>query len=175
MLKIMTENSIWVHFHLFIELKPNDCLNYTFLNPFKSKKVSTTTLKKLKSLRRVQLFAISWTIQSMEFSRPEYWNGQPFLSPGDLPNPGIEPRSPALQVDSLPAEPPGKPKKTEQPIPSPADLPNPGIELGSPAQQADSLPTELSVKPRFKRTDVYLTGIVLISGVQHSDVTLYTL
>ena len=41
----------------------------------------------------------------MEFSRPEYWSGWPFPSPGDLPNPGIEPRSPALQADSLPAEP----------------------------------------------------------------------
>jgi len=40
----------------------------------------------------------------MEFSRPEYWNGQPFPSPGDVSNPGIEPRSPALQVDSLSAE-----------------------------------------------------------------------
>ena len=51
-------------------------------------------------------------IQSMKFSRPEYWSGKPFPSPGDLPNPGIEPRSPALQVDSLPAEPQGKPKNT---------------------------------------------------------------
>jgi len=41
----------------------------------------------------------------MEFSRPEYWSGEPFPSPGDLLNPGIEPRSPALQVDSLAAEP----------------------------------------------------------------------
>ena len=48
----------------------------------------------------------------MEFSRPEYWSGQPFPSPGDLPNPEIEPRSPALQVDSLPAEPQRKPKNT---------------------------------------------------------------
>ena len=48
----------------------------------------------------------------MEFSRPEYWSGQPSPSPGDLPNPGIEPRSPALQADSLPAEPRGKPKNT---------------------------------------------------------------
>ena len=40
----------------------------------------------------------------MEFSRPEYWSGEPFPSPGDLPNPGIEPGSPALQADSLPAE-----------------------------------------------------------------------
>ena len=48
-------------------------------------------------------------VQSLEFSRSEYWRGWPFPSPGDLPNPGIEPRSPALQTDSLPAEPPGKP------------------------------------------------------------------
>ena len=48
----------------------------------------------------------------MEFSRPEYWSGWPFPSPADLPNPGIKPRSPTLQVDSLPAEPQGKPKNT---------------------------------------------------------------
>ena len=51
-------------------------------------------------------------MQSMEFSRPEYWSEQPFPSPGDLPNPGIKRRSLALQVDSLPAEPQGKPKNT---------------------------------------------------------------
>ena len=45
----------------------------------------------------------------MEFSRLEYWSGLPFPSPGDLPNPGIEPRSPTLHADSLPAEPLGKP------------------------------------------------------------------
>ena len=49
-----------------------------------------------------------WTVQSMEFSRPEYWSGQLFPTPGDLYNPGIESRSPALQVDCLPAEPQGK-------------------------------------------------------------------
>ena len=48
----------------------------------------------------------------MEFSRPEYWSGQPFPSPGDLLNPGIDPRSPAVHADSLPAEPQGKPKNT---------------------------------------------------------------
>ena len=41
-----------------------------------------------------------WTIQSIEFSRPEYWSGLPFPCPGDLPNPGMEPRSPTLQADS---------------------------------------------------------------------------
>ena len=58
--------------------------------------------------------AIPWTVAclaplSMEFSRQEHWSGLPFPSPGDLPNPGIEPRSPALQADSLPTEPLGKP------------------------------------------------------------------
>ena len=47
-------------------------------------------------------------IEPKEFSRPEYWSGEPFPSPGDLPNPGIKPRSPALQADSLLSEPPGK-------------------------------------------------------------------
>jgi len=46
----------------------------------------------------------------MGFSRQEYWSGLPFPSPGDLPNPGIKPRSPALQTDALPSEPPGKPR-----------------------------------------------------------------
>ena len=46
---------------------------------------------------------------SMRFSRLEYWSGLPFPPPGDLPNPGIELRSPALQADSLPSEPPGTP------------------------------------------------------------------
>ena len=55
-----------------------------------------------------------WTIayqapQSMEFSRQEYWSGMPLPSPGDLPDPGIEPGSPALRVDTLPSELPGKP------------------------------------------------------------------
>ena len=55
--------------------------------------------------------AILWTTQSMEFSRLQYWSGKPFPSPRDLPNPEIKPRSPALQADSLPAGPRGKPNK----------------------------------------------------------------
>ena len=49
---------------------------------------------------------------SMGFSRQGYWSGLPYLSPGDLPNPGIEPGCPPLQADSLTPEPPGKSKKT---------------------------------------------------------------
>ena len=81
----------------------------------------------------------------MEFSRPEYWIGYPFPSPRDLPNPGIEPRSPALEADSLPAEPQGESKNTG--VGSLSFLPDPGIEVGSPALEADSLPAELSGKP----------------------------
>ena len=64
--------------------------------------------EKVKSLSRVQLFV--WTVAyqaplSMGFSRQEYWSGLPFPFPGDLPNPGIEPKSPALQADALTSEP----------------------------------------------------------------------
>ena len=67
----------------------------------------------MKSLSRVRLLATPWTVThqappSMEFSRQEYWSGLPFSSPGDLPDPGIEPESPALQADALLSEPPGK-------------------------------------------------------------------
>ena len=90
--------------------------------------------------------AAPWTIQSMEFSWAEYCRGHPFPSPGHLPNPGIEPRSPTLQADSLPAEPQGSPRILGgQPVPSPGDLPDSGIELGSPALQADSLPLSYEV------------------------------
>ena len=69
---------------------------------------------KVKLLSRVRLFVTPWTIayqspRSMEFSRQEYWSGLPFSSPGDLPDPGIEPGSPTLQADALPSEPLGKP------------------------------------------------------------------
>ena len=68
----------------------------------------------VKSLSHVRLFATPWTVAyqappSMGFSRQEYWSGLPFPSPGDRPDPGIEPGSPALQADALTSEPPGKP------------------------------------------------------------------
>ena len=66
-------------------------------------------------LSPVWLFATPWTVQYMEFSSLEYWSGKPFPSPGDLLNPGIKPRSPTLQADSLPAEPQRSPGILEYP------------------------------------------------------------
>ena len=70
------------------------------------------TRVKVKSLSLVQLFATPWTVAyqappSMGFSRQEYWSGVPLPSPGELPNPGIEPKSPSLQAEALLSEPPG--------------------------------------------------------------------
>ena len=67
----------------------------------------------MKSLKHVRLFVTPWTIAyqappSMGFSRQECWSGLPFPSPGDLPDPGIDPGSPALEADALTSEPPGK-------------------------------------------------------------------
>ena len=68
---------------------------------------------KVKSLSHVRLLVTPWTVayqapSSMGFSRQKCWSGLPFPSPGDLPNPGIEPGFPALQTDALPSKPPGK-------------------------------------------------------------------
>ena len=72
-------------------------------------------------------FVTLWTIArqaplSMGFSRQEYWSGLPCRPPEDLPNTGTEPESPALQVDSLPAELPGKPPSVQYPKQSRAFL-----------------------------------------------------
>ena len=100
-----------------------------------SPKVSPVS--KCKLLSHAQLFATPWTVAhqaplSMRFSRQGYWSGLPFPSPGDLPDLGIEPGSPALQADSLPTELQGKPE----------------IEPRSPTLQADSLPAEPQEKPQ---------------------------
>ena len=115
----------------------------------------------MKSLSRVRLFATPWTVAhqappSMGFLWPRILECVAMPAPpGDLPNPGIESRSSALQVDSLPAEPQEKPQNTgvgslsllQGIFP---DLPNPGIKPGSPALQVDSLLTELSGKPQIR-------------------------
>ena len=96
--------------------------NYTQVRPTTPVAESEEKLKSLlmkvkgqdrtESLRRVQLFATPWTVAyqaspSMGFSRQECWSGWPFPFSGDLPDTGIEPRSPSLQADALPSEPPG--------------------------------------------------------------------
>ena len=68
----------------------------------------------MKSLSRVRLFTTPWTVAhqappSTGVSRQEHWSGLPFPSPGDLPDPGIKPRSPTFWADALTSEPPGKP------------------------------------------------------------------
>ena len=70
----------------------------------------------MELLSRVRLFATPWTVAyqaSLPWDSPgkEYWSRVPFLSPGDLPDPGIEPQSPTLEADALTSEPPGKPGK----------------------------------------------------------------
>ena len=83
---------------LFFLMESNDC---------------HLVLKVGKLLSHLRFFATPRTIvyqapPSMGLSRQEYWSGLPFLSPGDLPDPGIQP-SPTSQADALPSEPPGKP------------------------------------------------------------------
>ena len=76
-----------------------------------SKCILLNRQRREKSLSRVQLFVTLWAVAhapwSMGFSRHEYWSGLPFPSPGDLPDPGIEPRSPTLEADALTSELPG--------------------------------------------------------------------
>ena len=85
-----------------------------YIHTWKSGSCTYTYMKKWKPHGNVWLFVIPWSVacpapMSMEFSRQEHWIGLPFPSLGDLPNRGIEPGSPALQADSLPIEPLGKP------------------------------------------------------------------
>ena len=79
--------------------------------------------KNCNLLSLVRLFATPWTAQPTEFSRRQYWSGEPFPFSSVSSNPGIEPRSPAWEADFFPAEPPGKP----------GDLPGPRIKRKSPA------------------------------------------
>ena len=96
----------------------------------------------------VQLFAMPWTAArqaplSVGFSRQEYWSGLPWPPPGDLPSPGIKPGSPALQADSLPSEPLGKPVVGLKEIAKGLSvfwilLPRPGIGVGALAVKVES-------------------------------------
>ena len=107
---------------------------------------------KVKLLSRFLPFATPWTIQPVEFSRPEYWSGQPFCSPGDRTNLGIKPRSLHCRQILYQLSHKGSPRILEWVAylfsrRRESNLPNPGIKPGSPALQVDSLPTELLGKP----------------------------
>ena len=100
--------------------RPNEC-NKVKRATFRRQPSKLKSEKEVKSLSRVRLFATPWTVahqapQSKGFSRQQYWSGWPFPSPGDLPDPGVEPRSPALRAGSLLTEPPGKPPQAETPV-----------------------------------------------------------
>ena len=101
----------WLSMHIHADLL-NAGLSQTF-SFLKNAIYSKMTHVMWKSLSCARLFSIPWSVGcqaplSVEFSRQEYWSGLLFSSPGDLPKPGIKPRSPALQAD-LPSEPPEKP------------------------------------------------------------------
>ena len=108
----------------------------------------------------------------MEISRPEYWSGQPVPSPGDLPNPGIEPRSPTLQVDSLPAEPQGKLKNTGVGSLSLLQRIFPTQELNQGLLHCRQILYQLShqVSPSFTSMYLYKTGNFL-SGLWASSLS----
>ena len=97
----------------WIKKKKNSRLSFVFAKHFWYLLLLVRRLVKWKLLSRVWFFVTPWTVArqaslSVEFSRKEYWSGLLFPSPVDIPNPRIEPRSHALQADSLPCEPPGK-------------------------------------------------------------------
>ena len=88
----------------------NLCISLKFSKPLSSCLVLLSVRHSVvsNSLQPLGLTAAHQAPLSLGFSRQEYWSGQPFPSPGDLPNPRIKPRSPELQTDSLPSDLPGK-------------------------------------------------------------------
>ena len=100
-------------YFLYLLCSQNKQTNYTHKLNLPFGNALQQSCLKVKSLSRVRLLATPWAVAyqtplSMVFSRQQSWSGLPFPSPGDLPNPGIEPGSPTLQTDALPSEPPGK-------------------------------------------------------------------
>ena len=114
-----TLNNINCYYHLFLYKVKQQI--FVLVQKIYRASLVTQMVKNLLAMRekvKVKVTQLSLTLcnsmdSSVEFSRPEYRSGQPFPSPGDLPNPGIEPRSYALRVDSLPTELSGKPAMWE--------------------------------------------------------------
>ena len=106
--KVKLANSRWA---LIVWQALHTSVHFTLTN--NNSQTSYKVKAKVKSLSRVWLFASPWTVAyqappSTGFSRQGYWSGLSFPSPGDLPDPGIEPRTPTLPGNSLPTWPPGK-------------------------------------------------------------------
>ena len=133
-------------------------------------------------LSRVRLFATPWTVAhqappSMGFSRQEYWSGLPFPSPGDLPDPGIKPRSPALEADALTSEPPGKPivwpqvnnREGTQPRPSAENRIKDLLGTAPPIRTRPSFPLSQSLPSgSFRKPLILLHQRVALHGMAHS-------
>ena len=113
-----------------------------------------------KSLSCVQLFVTPWALQCMKFSRQEHWSRQPFPSPRNLLNPAIKPRSPTLQADSLPAQPPRKPWITGG--------------LGYPHSPEAMWTSCLQASPREMDMMSQMSGLVRIGQVVHCNSHLPT-
>ena len=111
--KLVIKGTIKINKQIHLQKKPNKNKPNQTIKSLKKNYNLKNDERTFFFLKVTQLcLTLCDNIQSMEFSRPEYWSGWPFSSPGDLPNPGIEPRSPTLLVDSLPVEPQGKTKYT---------------------------------------------------------------
>ena len=112
--KLLEENIFWhKSYQCFLRSVSQGNGNKSKNKQMGPNQTSKLLYSKWSSLSCVRLFVTPWTVAyhaplSVGFSRQEYWSGLPFPSPGDLPNPGIEPGSPALQADALSSEPPGK-------------------------------------------------------------------
>ena len=118
---ISTLFQIHLHYRLLQNIEYSSCamqLSPCWLSVLHIVVYICLSLKYMKMkvlLSHIWLFLIPQTVVhqaplSVEFSRQEYWSRLPFPPPGDLPDPGTEPRSPALRADSVMSEPPGKPK-----------------------------------------------------------------
>ena len=97
----LSREALLYHVTIPLRIRPNLSIHFCLSSIYHMK-------VKVKVAQFCLTLCAPWTTQSMEFSRPEYWSGSIFPSPGNLSNPGIKPSSPALQADSLPSEPPGK-------------------------------------------------------------------
>ena len=112
--KILPFVATWIDLKDYhAEWSKSKTISYSITYNWNLKMIQTKKKVKVKSLSHVRLSATLWTLAyqaplSMGFSRQGYWSGLPFPSPGDLPNSGIEPRSPTLQAEALPSEPPRK-------------------------------------------------------------------